>query len=276
MINEVVMVRHGRTSYNLARRLQGQVDVPLDIVGQWQVDQTGYALASRYYWAKVSNVASHPQLLAQPGPQAAKQSDIKEYQDAPASRRNLRVISSDLFRAQQTAHAFADLLGIPVELDARLRERSFGQWEGMSRPEIREMDAEAYASWRAHTGGELQYGVESRTACGRRGADAVIDIVAGSASEERETTLVIASHGSWIVATIETLLGMNPDNLSNLGAMRNGFWCRLTPATSNDRECTWTLDEFDTGPQIAGMVDWENGPSELRSDHMPLWKPIPA
>ena len=118
--------------------------------------------------------------------------------------------------------------------------------------------------------------MESRTACGRRGADAVTDIVADAASDERETTLVIASHGSWIVATIETLLGMNPDNLSNLGAMRNGFWCRLTPATSNGKEYTWTLDEFDTGPQIAGMVDWENGPSELRNDHMPLWKPIPA
>ena len=52
MIDEVMMLRHGRTQYNLEHRLQGQIDVPLDIVGQWQVDQTGFALASRYYWAK--------------------------------------------------------------------------------------------------------------------------------------------------------------------------------------------------------------------------------
>ena len=47
MIDEVMMLRHGRTQYNLEHRLQGQIDVPLDIVGQWQVDQTGFALASR-------------------------------------------------------------------------------------------------------------------------------------------------------------------------------------------------------------------------------------
>ena len=37
MIDEVMMLRHGRTQYNLEHRLQGQIDVPLDIVGQWQV-----------------------------------------------------------------------------------------------------------------------------------------------------------------------------------------------------------------------------------------------
>ena len=56
MIDEVMMLRHGRTQYNLEHRLQGQIDVPLDIVGQWQVDQTGFALASRYYWAKVNRL----------------------------------------------------------------------------------------------------------------------------------------------------------------------------------------------------------------------------
>lgn len=66
MIDEVMMLRHGRTQYNLEHRLQGQIDVPLDIVGQWQVDQTGFALASRYYWAKVNRLAEHPEAIAQP------------------------------------------------------------------------------------------------------------------------------------------------------------------------------------------------------------------
>ena len=64
MIDEVMMLRHGRTQYNLEHRLQGQIDVPLDIVGQWQVDQTGFALASRYYWAKVNRLAEHPEAIA--------------------------------------------------------------------------------------------------------------------------------------------------------------------------------------------------------------------
>lgn len=34
MIDEVIFLRHGRTGFNLQRRLQGQIDIPLDIVGQ--------------------------------------------------------------------------------------------------------------------------------------------------------------------------------------------------------------------------------------------------
>ncbi|MBW3088959.1 histidine phosphatase family protein [Bifidobacterium sp. 82T24] len=274
MITEVMLVRHGRTSYNLAHRLQGQIDVPLDIVGQWQADQTGYELARRFYWAKVSRIARHPELLAQPGPDAAERSDIDEYRSAPAARRSLIVMSSDLFRAQQTAHAFADLLGLPVTLDARFRERSFGRWEGLTRPEIRQIDDAAYRSWRAHTGGELRYGVESRVDCGRRGADALNAIVTSYANDPEETTLVVVSHGSWIVATVETLVGMNPDGLNNLGAMRNAFWSRLTPGSRPGGNRTWSLDEFNTGPQIAGLIDWENGPAELRHESMTEWKPL--
>ena len=78
MIDEVMMLRHGRTQYNLEHRLQGQIDVPLDIVGQWQVDQTGFALASRYYWAKVNRLAEHPEAIAQPGPDAAASASFPE------------------------------------------------------------------------------------------------------------------------------------------------------------------------------------------------------
>ena len=137
MIDEVMMLRHGRTQYNLEHRLQGQIDVPLDIVGQWQVDQTGFALASRYYWAKVNRLASHPEAIAQPGPDAAERTDIHQYEEAPAAGRRMVVLTSDLFRAQQTAHAFADVLGLPVVCDRRLRERSFGEWEGLTRAEIK-------------------------------------------------------------------------------------------------------------------------------------------
>ena len=32
----LILWRHGRTAYNAGGRLQGQVDIPLDEVGQWQ------------------------------------------------------------------------------------------------------------------------------------------------------------------------------------------------------------------------------------------------
>ena len=276
MIDEVLFLRHGRTSYNLERRLQGQIDIPLDIIGRWQADQSAYELAKTYYWAKVSHLAEHNEQLAQPTYAGARLADIDEINNAPAARRRMLVISSDLFRAQQTAHAFADLMGLDVTLDPRLRERSFGEWEGMTREEILERYADDYHSWRAHTGGETKHGVESRVHTGRRGAEAILDILDTHANDKTPTTLLVVGHGSWIVATIAVLLDMDPDDLNNIGSMRNAFWTRMTPHDNpaNPGRPTWKLDEFNQGPAIAALADWENGPESLRSPGMAEWKPI--
>lgn len=267
MIDEVVMLRHGRTAYNQAGRLQGQIDVPLDIVGQWQADMAGLTLAQRYYWAKISNVARHPELLAQPGPHAAERSDPAAYRQAPAARRHMVVIASDLFRAVQTAHAVADPLGLEVTVDPRLRERSFGRWEGLTRDQIRAIDADAYASWRRHEGGELAYGVESREATGRRGAEVMRDIIADRRYDDEPTTLMVVGHGSWIAATIETLVGMQVNSLDSLGRIRNAFWSRLSilrdmNGVPLDRP-VWQLDAFNESAPIALHADWDNGPDWL-------------
>ena len=253
MIDEVMMLRHGRTQYNLEHRLQGQIDVPLDIVGQWQVDQTGFALASRYYWAKVNRLAEHPEAIAQPGPDAAERTDTRQFEEAPAAGRRMVVMTSDLFRAQQTAHAFADILGLPVTCDQRLRERSFGEWEGMTRAEIK--------------------------AVGQRGADAVRALVIDSAySDSTPTTLMLVTHGSWITATISNLLELDPDGMNALGGMRNACWCRLKVRHSVNgtpiEQPLWELEEYNKAPAIADSADWENGPTDLRGPHMPSWQPI--
>lgn len=268
MIDEVMMLRHGRTQYNLEHRLQGQIDVPLDIVGQWQVDQTGFALASRYYWAKVNRLAEHPEAIAQPGPDAAERTDTRQFEEAPAAGRRMVVMTSDLFRAQQTAHAFADILGLPVTCDQRLRERSFGEWEGMTRAEIKAVAADDYASWKQHTGGETKHGVESRAAVGQRGADAVRALVIDSAySDSTPTTLMLVTHGSWITATISNLLELDPDGMNALGGMRNACWCRLKVRHSVNgtpiEQPLWELEEYNKAPAIADSADWENGPTDL-------------
>src|SRR5690348_7856354 len=43
---------------------------------------------------------------------------------------------SDLARARQTLECIAQDRDFPVHLDARLRERSFGDWEGCSQAEV--------------------------------------------------------------------------------------------------------------------------------------------
>ena len=94
-----------------------------------QADQSAYELAKTYYWAKVAHLAEHNDQLAQPAYGNAHLPTSTKSTTPPAAARRMLVVSSDLFRAQQTAHAFADLMGLDVELDPRLRERSFGEWE---------------------------------------------------------------------------------------------------------------------------------------------------
>ena len=78
-VRSITLVRHGRTAYNAQHRLQGQIDIPLDEVGMWQVRQTASALRELYVDRR---------------PEAARQ----------------LVVCSDLKRAAATAHAFADPL----------------------------------------------------------------------------------------------------------------------------------------------------------------------
>jgi probable phosphoglycerate mutase len=62
------------------------------------------------------------------------------------------VYTSDLARARETADIVAARLGLPVRLDERLRERSFGAWEGKTGPEIEVEFRDAHARWLAGEG----------------------------------------------------------------------------------------------------------------------------
>jgi broad specificity phosphatase PhoE len=62
------------------------------------------------------------------------------------------VYSSDLARARETAEIVAKRLGLQVRLDERLRERGFGEWEGLDADEIEDRFAEAHRRWKAGEG----------------------------------------------------------------------------------------------------------------------------
>lgn len=93
MSRQVVLWRHGRTEWNVAGRVQGQSDIPLDDVGREQAREAAARLAAL---------------------------------------RPHRIVSSDLMRAAETAHILGDVAGTDVELDARFREMNFGEREGLT------------------------------------------------------------------------------------------------------------------------------------------------
>lgn len=60
-----------------------------------------------------------------------------------------RIVSSDLARARETAHAIAQRFGLPVVEDPGWREIGLGAWEGRRWGDIERDDGEHLAAWYA-------------------------------------------------------------------------------------------------------------------------------
>jgi broad specificity phosphatase PhoE len=108
----LLLVRHGETDWNRDGRWQGGSDTSLNDLGREQA-----------------------QALAE---QLDGSIDV--------------VYSSDLARARETAEIVAAKLGLEVRVDARLRERSFGSWEGLTTSEIEDRFADSHRRWREGVG----------------------------------------------------------------------------------------------------------------------------
>jgi probable phosphoglycerate mutase len=194
----VVLWRHGQTIWNAEHRYQGHTDIPLD--------ETGLAQAQRA-----------ARLLAALGPQA--------------------IIASDLSRAAETAQTLGELTGIPVRHDRRLRERSGGEWEGLTNDDIRDMYPVQWARWDPPGG-------ESDLSVGDRFAAAVTD---GVGVLPEGGTLVVASHGSAIRAGLGRLLGLPQESWRMLGPVQNCSWSVIAPAPDGWEYAGWRLLEHNAG-----------------------------
>ena len=106
----ICIIRHGETDWNVARRIQGHTDIPLNETGRTQ------ALAMAF------NAAHH---------------------------RFHAIYSSDLLRATGTAQALAQREELEVKLLPQLRERHFGIFQGITAAEGAAMYPAAHAHYAA-------------------------------------------------------------------------------------------------------------------------------
>lgn len=109
-----------------------------------------------------------------------------------------RVVSSPLLRTRQTAAAF----GAEVEVDDRLIELDYGDWDG--RP-VGEVDAEEWARWRsdihfAPPGGESLAAVATRV---RQACESMTE------SSPQDATVVAVTHVSPVKAALCWALGVD-------------------------------------------------------------------
>ena len=207
----VLLWRHGRTTWNVERRFQGQSDPPLDEVGRRQA------------------AAAAPLVAA----------------FAPVA-----VVSSDLERAADTARPLTDLLGLPLRRDPRLRERSLGRWEGLTRDEVGRLFPEEYADWLAGRE-DCQAGSEPRRRLAERALAALADTVG--------ETIVLVTHSATAIALTGRLLGLPVPAWKAIGPLANCHWSEL-----RQDEHGWRLRAHNVGP--AGTVAPGSNGSGLAAD----------
>ena len=195
----LIIWRHGNTDWNGDNRVQGQTDTPLNDLGRRQA------------------AAAAPRL---------------------AALRPDAIVASDLSRAADTAAALAALTDLPVRVDARLREREFGRWQGLTMSEIAERFPEEHARWRA---GEQSpgCGIESLDDLGKRVAEAL-----GEAADALPGgTTVLATHGGAARQGCGALLGWPPPVLRTIGGLSNCHWAELR----HDAVRGWQLQSYNVG-----------------------------
>jgi probable phosphoglycerate mutase len=146
------LVRHGETAWNAEGRVQGQLDIPLSAAGRAQARAVAAALAGEAFDA---------------------------------------IWASDLVRVQQTAEPTAQLLKKEVRLSKELRERHYGEFQGITYAEAKERMPGEYARFRDK---DLDFAFrdgESLRDFSRRSLSAVEGLIA----ENPGKSLLVFTHG---------------------------------------------------------------------------------
>jgi broad specificity phosphatase PhoE len=102
----IFLVRHGETEWNLAQRMQGQMDSPLTPLGLDQARHNAELLRSLI-----------------------------------GDLRGFKLISSPLGRARRSAEIIGEALSITPDFDPRLVEIALGEWDGLTVDQINQRRA---------------------------------------------------------------------------------------------------------------------------------------
>jgi probable phosphoglycerate mutase len=151
-VTRIIAVRHGQTAWNLTTRIQGHVDIGLDDTGLWQARRLAAAVVDAGITA---------------------------------------VYASDLQRALQTAQAVAARTGLAVAIDAGLRERGFGAFEGLTHADVERLWPAQALLWRQRDPEFSAEGGETLAAFYARALECASRLAARHPGE----TIALVAHG---------------------------------------------------------------------------------
>ena len=161
-----LILRHGFSTSNEDGTLTGQIDAPLTPLGVLQGEAACRYIAENY--------------------------------------RVDAIYASDLARAVDTVRPLSRAAGLPITVDADLREMGCGEWSGESVALLAEKYGAFYAAWSNVSDAHTPKGGEAWSAVGWRMYDALSRI----ARENDGRTVVVASHGGAIMALRGTYFGL--------------------------------------------------------------------
>lgn len=215
VVRRLILLRHGQTHYNVASRMQGQLDTDLTEYGVAQAKTAAQALASR-----------DPLLIR----------------------------SSDLRRARDTAQALAEVTGLPVETDIRLRETHLGDWQGLSHLDVDDRMPGARGIWRDDATWTPPGG-ESRVDVANRALPLVAEIVAQTphwgAGEHPDRPVILVAHGGVIAAMTAGLLALPTEKWPVFGGLANTSWVQLSGHGVVGAAPNWRLDVWNASAEVA-------------------------
>ena len=236
-LRHLILLRHGETEFNRARRMQGHLDVALSERGRAQADRVAPVLAR-----------TNP----------------------------LAIISSDAQRAVHTAQAVSDLCDVPVHLDTRLRETDMGEWTGLDQQEVEDHWPGDRPKWRSDPT-YAPPGGENRLEVARRAMDVVRDLHRDLTSwGEDERPVLLVAHGGIFLALAAALIDSPLQNYAAFSALGNTSWSQFTEWPQYFVEADLDAHPAAAGPRIPAIppiqpgyqwrVDVWNSTTHLGSD----------
>jgi alpha-ribazole phosphatase/probable phosphoglycerate mutase len=177
---KIILIRHGETDWNVLQRYQGQSDIGLNQRGREEAERLALSLENEKVQA---------------------------------------IYSSDLSRTLETSQIIARSLKLDVNSDARLRELSFGVWEGKTFSEVYRDYQPEFQQWFEDTLDYQLPGGESFTQLLDRVRQSIHDIYI----KHHNDTVVIVSHGGVIRALLYQIKAISQEELWGKGLQPGSF-----------------------------------------------------
>jgi probable phosphoglycerate mutase len=177
-------VRHGETDFNIQGRLQGRRDTVLNAHGRRQAAECGILVSALF------------------------SRDHRQPQD-------FKYVSSPLMRARETMEILRATLGLEAhdyEIDPRLLEIAYGDWEGLTLPEIE-----------AHSAGVLTRREDDKWDFAPPGGESYRELAdrIGNWYNSLTADTVVAAHGGGVRALM-AILNIVPEEQATRAQIEQG------------------------------------------------------